>query len=225
VTLVTMGERLAVARWQGAYLRQWPRAHWRLRGVQRLGSHALVGGRPHVEVTDCEIGDRFKIWSTHRETMLAGWGRIRIGDDVFINSGTIVFSVLAVTIEDNVALANEVYLTDTNSHGMEGAEPVEAPIRIGAGTWVGARSIVLPGVSLGRRVMVAAGSVVTRSMPDDVLVAGNPARVVRPLVYPDYCLRAWHDGWCRCPQRPDRAGRDQSGLAGRPEPATEATPA
>jgi acetyltransferase-like isoleucine patch superfamily enzyme len=195
-------ERRDIARWRYHYAKQWPRAHWRLRGVQRLGVHPIVGGKPHVEVTDCQIGDRFKIWSTHRETMLAGWGRIRIGDDVFINSGSIVFSVLELTIGDGVALAPEVYITDTNSHGMEGRDPIDAPVHIGAGTWVGARAIILPGVTIGRRVMVAAGSVVSRSVPDDVLVAGNPARVIRPLSYPPYCLRAWHDGWCRCPDKP-----------------------
>ena len=58
---------------------------------------------------------------------------------------------------------------------------------------------VLPGVTIGRRVVVAAGSVVTRDVPDDVLVAGNPARVVRELTYPDQCQRAWHDELCYCP--------------------------
>jgi tetrahydrodipicolinate N-succinyltransferase len=59
--------------------------------------------------------------------------------------------------------------------------------------------MILPGVSIGSRVMVAAGSVVTRDVPDDSLVAGNPGRVIRTLKYPDGCLRAWHDMFCRCP--------------------------
>jgi acetyltransferase-like isoleucine patch superfamily enzyme len=90
---------------------------------------------------------------------------------------------------------------DSNSHGVEGRPHVEAPVVIGDGTWVGARAMVLPGVTIGRRVVVAAGSVVTRDVPDDVLVAGNPARVVRPLDYPAGCKRAWHDEWgCPCPK-------------------------
>jgi serine acetyltransferase len=70
---------------------------------------------------------------------------------------------------------------------------------IGDGTWVGTRAIVLPGVTIGSRAVVAAGSVVTRDVPDEVLVAGNPARVVRELTYPPYCRRAWHDIYCYCP--------------------------
>jgi acetyltransferase-like isoleucine patch superfamily enzyme len=69
----------------------------------------------------------------------------------------------------------------------------EAPIHIGDGTWVGARAIILPGVTIGRRCLIAAGAVVSRDVPDDTLVAGNPARVVRDLVYPDGVTRAWHN--------------------------------
>nr|MDP9466593.1 hypothetical protein [Actinomycetota bacterium] len=102
--------------------------------------------------------------------------------------------------------ANEAYVMDSNSHGVEGRSHVEAPVHIGDGTWIGARAMVLPGVNIGRRVLVAAGAVVTRDVPDDVLVAGNPARVVRSLDYPPGCKRAWHDDWgCPCPQLVDTA--------------------
>jgi maltose O-acetyltransferase len=99
---------------------------------------------------------------------------------------------------------------DTPSHGMEGQAPEARPVVIGDGTWVGTRAIVLPGVTIGSRAVVAAGSVVTRDVPDEVLVAGNPARVVRELTYPPYCRRAWHDIYCYCP----------GSLLGPPLPAT-----
>ena len=139
------------------------------------------------------VGDDFSVWSAHRQTLVTGWGRIRIGDRCFINSGVIVFSTCEVTIGDDVALANEVYLMDSDSHGVEGRAVREEPVHIGAGTWVGARCIVLPGVTIGRRCLIAAGSVVSRSFGDDVLVAGNPAREIRPLVYPEGIVRAWHN--------------------------------
>ena len=187
-------------RWRRAAVRQALTARWRLRKVAKVGRRARVLGRPVVDASDLEIGDDFKIWSAHRKTLVSGWGRIRIGDRVFINVGTTVLSVVEIVIGDDVAMANEVYVMDSNSHGVEGQAHVEAPVRIGAGTWLGARSMVLPGVTIGKRVLVAAGAVVTRDVPDDVLVAGNPARVVRPLVYPPGCRRAWHDEWCPCPK-------------------------
>jgi maltose O-acetyltransferase len=148
---------------------------------------------------DLEIGDRFRVWSSDRQTQVTGPGRIRIGDGVFINTGVVVYSESAVTIGNDVALANDCYVMDTSSHGVEGRNAKVAPVTIGDGTWVGTRALVLPGVTIGRRVVVGAGAVVTRDVPDDVMVAGNPARVVRPLIYPSYCQRAWHDVYCYCP--------------------------
>jgi acetyltransferase-like isoleucine patch superfamily enzyme len=57
-----------------------------------------------------------------------------------------------------------------------------APVKIGAHVWIGFNSIILKGVTIGDRSVVAAGSVVTKDIPADVLVAGNPARVIRSLV-------------------------------------------
>ena len=186
--------------WQAAALRQGAKARWSLRRAARVGRRAHVLGSPTVDATDLEVGDDFKVWSGHRQTLISGWGRMRIGDRVFVNCGTVLLAVKEIVIGDDVAFANEVYVMDSNSHGLEGGEHVEAPVHIGDGTWLGARAMVLPGVTIGKRVMVAAGAVVTRDVPDDVLVAGNPARVVRSLSYPPGCRRAWHDAWCPCPK-------------------------
>ena len=197
--------------WQSAALRQGLKARWSLRKAVRVGRRAHVLGFPQVDAADLEIGDDFRIWSAHRRTMVSGPGRLRIGHRVFVNSGTVLIAVQEVVVGDDVAFANEVYVMDSNSLGLEGRPHVEAPVRIGDGSWLGARSMVLPGVTIGRRVVAAAGSVVTRDVPDDVLVAGNPARVVRPLSYPPRCRRAWHDAWCPCPElaaaEPERVDR------------------
>ncbi len=188
----TLRRRATEAHWWWAYGKQRAAATWALRKANSVGVQATVLGRPRVDATNLEIGDHFRIWSGHRQTLVTGWGRMRIGDRVFINSGVVVFSVVEVTIGDDVALANEAYLMDSDSHGVEGRPVKEAPIRIGAGSWIGARAIILPGVTIGTRCLVAAGAVVSRDVPDDTLVAGNPARVVRELVYPEGVTRAWH---------------------------------
>ena len=189
------------AQWIAAEVRQRARGRWFLRKVGQVGPRAVVLGRPTVDATDLEVGEDFKIWSGHRRTLISGGGRLRIGDRVFVNCGAVVIAVVEVTIGDDVALASEVYVMDSNSHGVEGRPHVQAPVRIGDGTWVGARAMILPGVTIGKRVVVAAGAVVTRDVPDDSLVAGNPARVVRALDYPAGCRRAWHDEWgCPCPR-------------------------
>ena len=189
------------AQWIAAEYRQRARAKWSLRKLKKVGARPIVLGRATIDASDLEVGDDFKVWSGHRRTLVSGWGRMRIGDRVFLNAGSVVISVLEITIGDDVALASDVYVIDSNSHGVEGRPHVEAPVRIGDGTWVGARAMILPGVTIGKRVVVAAGSVVTRDVPDDSLVAGNPARLIRTLDYPAGCRRAWHDEFgCPCPK-------------------------
>lgn len=199
-TQVDWQRRRTELRWHAAAVRQGTKAKWSLRRANRVGARAHVLGSPTVDATDLEIGTDFKVWSGHRQTLISGWGRLRIGDRVFVNCGTVLLAVKEIVVGDDVAFANEVYVMDSNSHGLEGGPHVEATVRIGDGTWLGARAMVLPGVTIGKRVMVAAGAVVTRDVPDDVLVAGNPARVVRTLTYPPGCRRAWHDAWCPCPK-------------------------
>ncbi len=55
------------------------------------------------------------------------------------------------------------------------------PVEIGADVWVGGGAIVLPGVKIGSRAVIGAGSVVTRDVPDDVFAAGHPCRVIRQI--------------------------------------------
>jgi acetyltransferase-like isoleucine patch superfamily enzyme len=183
---------LETLRWLIAVRRQRIHSARQLRNIN-AGARARVLGEPVFDASDLVIGDDFSIWSTHRQTLVCGWGKIRIGDRVFLNSGSIIFSTVAVTIEDDVALANEAYVMDSDSHGVEGRPPREEPVIIGRGSWIGARAIVLPGVTIGSRCIVAAGAVVSRDVPDETLVAGNPAKEVRKLVYPDGITRAWHN--------------------------------
>lgn len=94
-------------------------------------------------------------------------------------------------------------LTDQN-HGYQDPDtpigrqqPVNRTVTIGAGSWLGAGAIVLPGARIGRNVVIAAGSVVRGDVPDRCVVAGVPARIVRE--YAD-------DGWRAPPER----GRESS---------------
>jgi acetyltransferase-like isoleucine patch superfamily enzyme len=186
-------KRRVEATFYWAYGKQRAAADWHLRHCTSVGVQATILGRPTVDASDMTVGDHFKIWSASRRTLVTGWGKLRIGDRVFLNTGVFISCVHEITIGDDVAIANDAYLTDSDSHGVEGRKVREAPIRIGNGVWIGARAIILPGVTIGSRSLVAAGAVVTRDVPEDTLVGGNPARVIRELVYPEGVTRAWHD--------------------------------
>jgi acetyltransferase-like isoleucine patch superfamily enzyme len=176
-----------------SYGKQRARADWYLRKCKSVGAQATMLGRPTVDASDMEVGDHFKIWSTHKRTLVTGWGKLRIGDRVFLNNGVFLACCKEITIGNDIAIANEVYITDSDSHGVEGRPVREAPVVIKDGAWIGARAIILPGVTIGSRALVAAGAVVTRDVPDDALVGGNPAKIIRQLQYPPGVTRAWYD--------------------------------
>lgn len=170
----------------------------RLSGLATLHGHDVgarprVWGRPLIDARNLTIGDDLLIHSQYHQTRISGPGRIQIGDRVFINHGVRILCRGNITIGNDVALAEDVALLDNDAHGIEGRPVHISPVTIGDGAWVGIRSTVLPGVKIGARSIVAAGSIVTRSVEADTLVAGNPARVVRKLEYPPGVTRAWHD--------------------------------
>ncbi|MGH9126684.1 MAG: acyltransferase [Acidimicrobiales bacterium] len=108
-----------------------------------------------------------------------------IGDRCSIGRGSSIVGLRGIEIGDDVAVAPYVYITDHN-HAYEdltvpiaGQPPVDGPVRIGSGSWLGTGVVVLPGSDIGCHVAVAAGSVVRGHVPDRCVVAGAPARVVR----------------------------------------------
>lgn len=110
---------------------------------------------------------------------------ITTGADVFFNFNCVVLDVAPVRIGDRVLFGPAVQLY-TATHPLSARERrsgLEAghAIEIASDVWVGGGSIVLPGVRIGARAVIGAGSVVTRDVPEGVLAAGNPCRVIRAL--------------------------------------------
>lgn len=112
-----------------------------------------------------------------------------VGERFFANYNLTVLDVCPVTIGDNVMLAPNVSLygaghpihPDARNSGYE----YGAPITIGNNVWIGGSSCVLPGVTIGNNVVIGAGSVVTKDIPDNVIAAGNPCRVIRAITQED----------------------------------------
>jgi acetyltransferase-like isoleucine patch superfamily enzyme len=114
---------------------------------------------------------------------------ITIGDRCTLGKGIGIVGHERIDIGDDIWTGHYVYITDQN-HGYEDIElPIgmqmwkNEPVSIGAGSWLGHGAIVLPGSRLGRHVVVAAGAVVAAlDVPDNCVVAGVPARIVRRYV-------------------------------------------
>lgn len=110
---------------------------------------------------------------------------ITLGDNVFLNFNCVVLDVASVQIGSRVLLGPTVQIY-TATHPLRAAERgmgLEAGMAIGIGddVWIGGGAIICPGVTIGNRSVIGAGSVVTRSIPDDVFAAGNPCRVLRNI--------------------------------------------
>jgi acetyltransferase-like isoleucine patch superfamily enzyme len=109
---------------------------------------------------------------------------LRIGRNVFVNQGCRLDDLGGIELGDDVLLGPGVRLI-TSGHPLDPAlrrrQVTVAPIVVGRNVWIGAGATVLQGVTIGDDAVVAAGAVVTRDVPPAVLVAGVPARVVKPV--------------------------------------------
>ena len=110
---------------------------------------------------------------------------IRAGDNFLANFNVTILDRAKVSFGDNVLLAPGVTITTVNhamtAHGRREQLCTAKPIVIGNDVWVGANCVILPGVTIGDNVVIAAGAVVNRDVPDDALAAGVPARPVKKL--------------------------------------------
>ncbi|QAU34100.1 sugar O-acetyltransferase [Janthinobacterium sp. 17J80-10] len=110
---------------------------------------------------------------------------IVLGDKVFFNFNCVVLDVAQVIIGNNVLFGPAVQIY-TATHPMDHvtrAAGLESgmPVTIGSDVWVGGGAIICPGINIGDRSVIGAGSVVVHDVPADTFVAGNPARVIRHL--------------------------------------------
>lgn len=141
---------------------------------------------PNINIGKCVtiIGEptkRVKLGVWGREL---GMGSITVGDNVLISPGTRISASDEIVIGDNVMMANSVYITDSDWHGIydrtERSEEVR-PVHIGENAWLGDHCMILKGVTIGQNSVVGANAVVSRDVPANVVVAGNPAVVVKEL--------------------------------------------
>ena len=109
---------------------------------------------------------------------------IELGERVFFNFNCVVLDVCRVRVGDFTLFGPGVQIL-TPLHPLDAElrrrEEYGKPIEIGSDVWVGGGALILPGVRVGSRAVIGAGSVVTRDIPDGVFAAGNPCRVIREI--------------------------------------------
>jgi acetyltransferase-like isoleucine patch superfamily enzyme len=114
----------------------------------------------------------------------AGGDEIRVGHNVFVNQNCTFYDLGGLDISDDVMIGPNVSII-TTSHPLEPSQrraaTIGQPIVIKKGVWIATGAIIIGGVTVGEHSVVAAGSVVTKDVPKNSLVGGNPARVIRSI--------------------------------------------
>lgn len=128
-------------------------------------------------------------------------GNIEIGEDCYVGEHTRIWSASSIKIGNRVLIAHNVNIHDTNSHSTNPTlrhlhfkhivlkghpfhndfDIVSLPIIIGDDAWIGFNSTILKSITIGKNAIVSACSVVTEDVPDNVVVAGNPARIIKKI--------------------------------------------
>lgn len=143
---------------------------------QQIILHQLLGQiKGNIVITApfyCDYGMNISVgenfYTNHNVTILDG-AKVSFGDNVFI-APDCVFSTAGHPLD-----------TEQRNQGLE----IALPINVGNNVWIGTHVSVLPGVTIGNGVVIGAGSVVNRDIPDGVVAAGNPCRVIRKITEED----------------------------------------
>lgn len=125
-------------------------------------------------------------------TIVGSYANLELGEYAEINTGCFLLAKDEIIIGENSTLAYQTtILTSANPNGPHNElvkvyPKMSAPVVIGNNSWIGARATILPGIIIGNFCVVAAGSVVTKDIPDYSVVAGVPAKVIKKLNPKDF---------------------------------------
>lgn len=155
---------------------------------QRSGIIAVMGGwhlpeidnrGGRIEVGSCAFfpGVRLECWRG---------ARISIGDGTYLNRNVEIVAASSVTLGRNCAIGRDVIVMDSDQHAVGGAPFVAEPVLVEDRAWIGARTIILKGVTIGHDSLVGAGSIVTHDIPPWSVAVGQPARVIREITHGEH---------------------------------------
>ncbi|MET3036891.1 sugar O-acetyltransferase [Chryseobacterium sp. NRRL B-14859] len=132
------------------------------------------------QITDSEIDKSVEVFTP----LYINYGKhTKIGKNVFINFDCIFLDLGGITIEDNVLIAPKVSLL-SEGHSLEPENRhafIPKPIHIKKNAWIGAGATILQGVTIGKNAVVASGAVVSKDVPDNTVVAGIPAKIIKSV--------------------------------------------
>jgi acetyltransferase-like isoleucine patch superfamily enzyme len=159
-------------------------SRWQLRHCNHVGRWTRLSGRVIIHNGgDITLGERVLLFSYPVISMLTTFpgGTLEIGDRTSINYGADIAATGLVRIGSDCGIGTHVAIMDNDFHelGDRSRMPEPKPVLIGNNVWIGNRTIILPGVTIGDGAAIGAGSVVMTDVPPRSLAIGNPARVIK----------------------------------------------
>lgn len=154
-----------------------------------LGRSVYIGrGWKIEELGTLLIGDQCNLQDNGWISFANPGAILRIGANSYIGNYFLASIGCCVNIAEQVMISDRVFIGDVNHEFRDLNTPIidqgmsnPQQVTIGRGSWIGVGSSILPGVKIGRNCVIAAGSVVTHSVPNFSVVAGNPAKIIKKL--------------------------------------------
>ena len=168
------------------------------RRIDSCGRGSIVTGRVSVRASGGSLTVGEHSWVAGYLVLETPQSRLSIGNNVFVGARTTLDCAVSLTIEDDVLVSYGCVIADSDNHSIRASvrrqdlhgfrtghydwsNPDSKPILVRRSAWIVAHSIILKGVTIGEGAIIGAGSVVTRSVADWSVNAGNPARQIRLL--------------------------------------------
>ena len=180
-----------ISRIQKYSIWQYLAGFWFSKSFDSSGYLVVTGGSPRPKVIhkggkllagNCQFYSGVRIEVGARGTLI-------IGNGTYINRNTLIVCEDRVEIGKNCKIAWDVIIMDSDLHPIDDSTPItNKPVRIEDGVWIGCRTIILKGVSIGYGAVIAAGSVVTKNVPPRTVYGGSPAKLIVNLDEPEWQL-------------------------------------
>ena len=161
-------------------------AQLRLRGKAMVPFSVRLQGRVQLSGSgEVVLGDGVSLNGTVVPVEIVTYtsGRVEIGNHTFVNYGSSIAARTLVKIGSHCLLGHYTFVMDNDQHDVvrHWELPQSEPVIIEDHVWIGSKAVILPGVRIGSRAVIGAGSIVTKDVPPRCVAAGNPARVLRYL--------------------------------------------